>query len=113
MTEKQKDCILELQDLLLAINEIVKKHGLEDEFISCVALGFLDMETLYTDEDGNERANMSLLSTFAVSDDEELDDLLSYCVEAYRMQEEEEKKEEDPSKIDYWLNFGRRDGDIN
>lgn len=113
MTERQKDCIIELQELLIAINEVVKKHGLEDEFISAVAIGFLDMETLYTDEDGNDRANMSLLSTFSVSDEDELDDLLSYCVESYRMQVEEEKKEEDTSKINYWLNLGRRDGDIN
>jgi hypothetical protein len=56
---------------------------------------------------------MILLSTFSVSDEEELDDLLSYCVESYRMQVEEEKKEEDTSKINYWLNLGRRDGDVN
>lgn len=113
MTERQKDCILEIQELMVAINEVVKKHGLEDEFLAAIAIGFLDMESAFTDEDGDERANMSLLSSFSVSDEEELDDLLSYCVEAYRIQQEEEKKEEDPSKIDYWLNFGRRDGDIN
>lgn len=113
MTERQKDCILEIQELLVAINQVVKKYDLEDEFLSVLAIGFLDMESAYTDEDGDERANMSLLSSFAVSDEDELDDLLSYCLEAYRAQQEEEKKEEDPSKIDYWLNFGRRDGDIN
>ena len=112
MTEKQKDCILEIQELMLAINEVVKKHDLTDEFIACLAVGFIDMKTSYVDEDGDERANMSLLSTFAVSDEDELDDLLSYCVEAYKMQEIEENKE-DTSKIDYWLNFGRRDGDVN
>jgi|TARA_R100000482_G_C5127721_1_gene149783 hypothetical protein len=111
MTEKQKDCIIEIQELMIAINTIVKKHGLEDEFIACLAIGFLDLSSQYTDEYGDERANMNLLSSFAVSDEEELDDLLSYCVEAYRMQEEE--KDVDTSSIDYWINFGRRDGDIN
>ena len=115
MTERQKDCILEIQELLVAINEVVKKHELEDEFLACLAVGFLDMETLYEDEDGNERASMSLLSSFSVADEDELDDMLSYCVEAYRMQQEEEAKEEKPdtSSIDYWINLSRRDGDIN
>ena len=110
MTEKQKECILEIQEMMLAINTIVKKHELEDEFIACLAVGFLDLTSLYTDEFGDERANMNLLSSFAVSDEEELDDLLSYCVEAYKAQAEEEQ---DTSSIDYWINFGRRDGDVN
>jgi len=113
MTEKQKDCILEIQDLLLAINEVVKKHGLESEFLSCLAVGFVDIDNSYVDEDGEERANMSLLSTFSVADEDELDDMLSYCVEAYRMQVEEEEEKPSPSSIDYWINLSRRDGDIN
>ena len=108
MNERQKDCILEIQDMLLAINEIVKKHELQDEFIACLAVGFLDMDSSYVDEEGAERANMSLLSSFSVSDEEELDDLLSYCVEAYR-----EENKPDTSSIDYWLNLSRRNGDIN
>lgn len=111
MTERQKNCILEIQDILLSINEIVKKHGLESEFLSCLAVGFVDMNSAYVDEYGDERANMNLLSSFSVADEEELDDMLSYCVEAYRIQEEE--KNADTSNIDYWINFGRRDGDIN
>lgn len=111
MTERQKDCILEIQELIVAINEVVKKHDLENEFIACLAVGFLDMDSIHKDEDGEDRANMSLLSSFAVSDEDELDDMLSYCVEAYRMQVEEEKQ--DPSNIDYWINLSRRDGDIN
>ena len=112
MTEKQKEAILEIQDLILAINAVVKKYEMEDEFISCIAIGFLDMESSYVDEDGDERANMSLLSSFSVSDDEELDDLLSYCVEAYTEQVREEKKSEQ-SSIDYWINLSKRDGDVN
>ena len=112
MTEKQKEAISEIQELMLAINTVVKKYELENEFIACLAVGFIDMETSYVDEDGDERANMNLLSTFSVSDEDELDDLMSYCVEAYRSQVEEENKP-DTSSIDYWLNFGLRDGDVN
>lgn len=112
MTERQKDCILEIQDLILSINEVVKKHDLESEFISCLAVGFLNLDTAYIDEDGAERAEMSLLSSISVEDEEELDDLLSYCLEAYRIQKEEEKKP-DPSSIDYWINLSQRGGDVN
>ncbi len=111
MTEKQKDCIVEIQELVIAINTVVKKYDLTDEFLACIAIGFLNMDTAYEDEDGNERADMSLLSSFSVADEDELDDLLSYCVEAYRMEEEDAKS--DPSNIDYWINLSRRDGDVN
>jgi len=108
MTERQNECINEIKELMLAINETVKKHGLEDEFIACLAVGFLDMENTHVDEYGDDRANMSLLSSFAVQDEEELEDLLSYCVEAHKMEQEE-----DASKIDYWINFGKRGGEEN
>ena len=108
MTERQKECINEIQELMLAINETVKKHGLEDEFIACLAVGFLNLDESYIDENGDEKANMSLLSSFSVQDEEELEDLLSYCTEAHRME-----KEEDASKIDYWINFGQRGGEEN
>ena len=112
MTDKQKECIYEIQELMLSINTVVKKYGLEEEFIACLAVGFLDLSTMYTDEDGDDRANMNLLSSFAVSDESELDDLLSYCVEAYRIQEEEEKKP-DTRNIDYWINLANGDDSVN
>ena len=108
MTERQAECINEIKELILKINETVKNHGLEDEFIACLAVGFLDMENTHVDEYGDEKANMSLLSSFSVQDEEELEDLLSYCTEAHRME-----SEEDASKIDYWINFGQRDGEEN
>lgn len=111
MTERQKDCILEIQELIVSINNIVKKFELEDEFLAAIAVGFIDLETRYTDEEGDERANMSLLSSFSVEDEEELDDLLSYCVEAYRIEQEEERS--DPSSIDYWINLSRGDDSVN
>jgi hypothetical protein len=111
MTERQKDCIIEIKELIVSINNIVKKFELEDEFLAAIAVGFIDLETRYTDEEGDERANMSLLSSFSVEDEEELDDLLSYCVEAYRMEQEEEKT--NPSNIDYWINLSRGDDSVN
>lgn len=111
MTERQKDCIVEIQELIVAINNVVKKFELEDEFLSAIALGFVDLDTTYTDKEGESRANMSLLSSFSVADENELDDLLSYTVEAYRIESEEEKP--DTSSIDYWINLSKGDGGVN
>lgn len=108
MKENEKDAIHEIQELILAIAAVAKKYDIEDSFISCVAVGFLDMDSAYLDDEGQERANMNLLSSFSVTDEEELDDLLSYCVEAYR-----QENEPDPSSIDYWIDLARRNGDIN
>lgn len=110
MKEHIKDCLLEIQDLILAIKETVKKHGLENEFIGSIAVGFIDPDSA-TIEDDEPMVNMSLLSMVDVDDEEELDDLLSYVVEIYRAEVEEEKK--DTSNIDYWINLSRRDGDVN
>jgi len=108
MKENEKDAIYEIQELILAIASIAKKYDIEDSFIACVAVGFLDIDSAYLDDEGQERANMNLLSSFSVTDEEELDDLLSYCVEAYR-----QENEPDPSSIDYWIDLARRNGDIN
>ena len=112
MKEEIKDCLLEIQDLILAIKETVKKHGLEKEFIGSIAVGFIDPDTASIDDDGEPMVNMSLLSMVDVEDEDELDDLLSYVVEIYRAEVEEEKKN-NTSSIDYWINLSRRDGDIN
>ena len=108
MKENEKDAIYEIQELILAIASIAKKYDIEDSFIACVAVGFLDMDSAYLDDEGQERANINLLSSFSVTDEEELDDLLSYCVEAYR-----QENEPDPGSIDYWIDLARRNGDIN
>jgi hypothetical protein len=114
MTERQKDCILEIQELLLAINETVSKYDLKEDFIACLAVGFLDMETMFKDEDGNERANMSLLSSFSVTDEEELDDLLSYCVEAFRQDKKEDiPPEGNTADIEYWIRLANGDDSVN
>jgi hypothetical protein len=111
MTERQKECLEEIQELILSINSLVKKYDLENEFISCITVGFLDMDNAYIDEDGSHRADMSLMSSFSVTDEEELDDMLSYCVEAFRMEQEENKP--DPSSIDYWINLAKGDDNVN
>ena len=108
MKENEKDAIYEIQELIIAIASIAKKYDIEDSFIACVAVGFLDMDSSYIDEKGQERANMNLLSSFSVTDEEELDDLLSYCVEAYR-----QESEPDPGSSDYWIDLARRNGDVN
>lgn len=114
MTKKQKDCIQELQDIIMSMNSVVEKHGLENEFIACIAVGFLDLDTSYTDEDGHERADMNLLSSFSVTDEEELDDLLSYCIDSYRIDKEvTNAQEQDTSSIDYWINLSQGDNSVN
>ena len=110
MTKRQEECIKEITKVIQQINETVLKHGLENEFIACFAAGFIDIKSFYVDDDGGERANMSLLSSMAVDDENELDELLFYCSETYRMEQEEKK---DTSSIEYWINFGRKDGDVN
>jgi hypothetical protein len=112
MKEEIKDCLLEIQDLILAIKDTVKKHGLEKEFIGTIAVGFINPDSASIDEDGEPMVNMSLLSMVDVEDEDELDDLLSYVVEIYRAEVEEEKRN-NTSSIDYWINLSRRDGDVN
>ena len=40
MKDSHKDCIREIQELMLAINETVKKYELEDEVLIAMAVGF-------------------------------------------------------------------------
>lgn len=116
MDKKKQDCFIEIQDAILSIKDIVVKYGLESEFIAAIAVGFVDADSIETNEDGEDEATMSLMSFVAAEDEEELDDLLSYVVEIYAAEQEQMKKEDpanDPSKIDYWLKFGRDRGDLN
>ena len=108
MKDSHKDCIREIQDLMLAINETVKKYELEDEVLIAMAVGFLDMEekSILPDEEG-VTVKMNLLSSISVEDEEELEDLLSYVEESYRIEQED-----NPSNINYWINR-MGDGDLN
>lgn len=111
MTEKQLKCVKEIEKLMTKINEIVVNHDLQSDFISIMAVGFIDHENIEVDEDGTEMAGMSLLSSFAVTDEEELDDLLSYCVESYRA--EAKKNEPKEGTIDWWLKHFGDEGSVN
>ena len=55
-----------------------------------------------------ELVRSNTLNPRKIFNEEELDDLLSYCVEAYR-----QESEPDPGSIDYWIDLARRNGDIN
>ena len=115
MTEDQKECLLELNELLLSMNDIVDKYGLKDTFISSVAVGFIDNDSIEM-EDDEPMGRMNLLCATDVENEEELDDLLSCVVDIYRHQVKEDEKNDsknDPSTIDYWLNFGNQDDSIN
>lgn len=100
---------MEIKELLLDINTTVERHGLDTEFISCIAVGFIDVKEAWMDEDGEHRANLNLLSSFSVQDEEELDDLLSFCLESFI-----EQQKQDTSSIDYWLRLANRNngGDL-
>lgn len=104
MTEKQKECLNEIKELIIKINDTVADYGLQKDFISCLSAGFLDGEVV---ENGEVFSKMSLMTSFSVDNEEELDDMLSYTVEAYR------KEAQDSSSIDYWINLANRDDTIN
>lgn len=108
MEESHKDCIREIQDLMIQINETVKKYNLEQEVIIAMAVGFLDMKekSINPNEEG-VTVKMNLLSSISVEDEEELEDLLSYVEESYRLEQEDS-----PSNINYWINR-MGNGDLN
>lgn len=100
MKDSHRDCIEEIQELMLQINEVIKKYDLQEEVLVAMAVGFLDLEQRSTlpNEEGIT-VKMNLLSSITVDDEEELDDLLSYIIDAYRMEQENS-----PSNINYWIN---------
>lgn len=108
MKEEHKDCIQEIQELMIQINETIKKYGLEDEVLVAMAVGFLNLEdkSILPTEDGIT-VSMNLLSSVTVEDEDELDDLLSYILDAYRIEQEQS-----PSNINYWINR-MGPGDVN
>jgi len=100
MKDSHRDCIEEIQELMLQINEVIKNHDLSEEVLVAMAVGFLDLESRSSlpSEDGIT-VKMNLLSSISVDDEEELDDLLSYILDAYRLEQEQS-----PSNINYWIN---------
>lgn len=116
MNKDKKKFFNEIKDAILSIKDIVEKYGLGDEFIAAITVGIVESIPDSVDKDGEPVANMSLISYIHVDDEEELDDLLSYAVEIYSVEQEQIRKEDpanDPSKIDYWLKFGNSQGGLN
>jgi len=109
MKEGHEDCIREIQELMVAINETIEKYGLEKEVVVALAVGFLNLDeaTLSPNEE-EVTVRMNLLSSITVEDEEELDDVLSYILDAYRIEQES-----NPSNINYWINRMKNNGDIN
>ena len=89
MKEGHEDCIREIQELMVAINETIEKYGLEKEVVVALAVGFLNLDeaTLSPNEE-EVTVSMNLLSSITVEDEEELDDVLSYILDAYRIEQE-------------------------
>jgi hypothetical protein len=110
MTEEQKECMKEIEELMLAMKAVVKKYDLENQFISVMAAGFLDLDSSYVDEDGSHRADMSLLTSFSVTNEDELEDMLSYCMDMYSMDIEEEPEQ---GTIEWWMKHFGNQGDLN
>ena len=109
MKEDHEDCIREIQELMVAINETIAKYGLEKEVVVALAVGFLNLDEATVSPNEEEiSVRMNLLSSITVEDEEELDDVLSYILDAYRIEQES-----NPSNINYWINRMKNNGDIN
>lgn len=109
MKEDHEDCIREIQELMVAINETIEKYGLEKEVVVALAVGFLNLDEATVSPNEEEiTVRMNLLSSITVEDEEELDDVLSYILDAYRIEQES-----NPSNINYWINRMKNNGDIN
>ena len=66
MKDSHKDCIREIQDLMLAINETDERYELKDEVLIDMAEGFLDMDKkcILPDEEG-VKVSMNRLSSIS------------------------------------------------
>ena len=100
MKEDHRECIEEVQELMLAINETIKKYDLSEEVIVALSVAFLDFDNKSVTPDNEEvTVRMNLLSSITVDDEEELEDILSYMLDSYR-----KEQDNNPSNINYWIN---------
>jgi|TARA_R110002153_G_scaffold57600_2_gene158289 hypothetical protein len=108
MKEDHRECIEEVQELMLAINETIKKYDLSEEVIVALSVAFLDFDNKSVTPDNEEvTVRMNLLSSITVDDEEELEDILSYMLDSYR-----KEQDNNPSNINYWINR-MNNGDLN
>jgi hypothetical protein len=93
---------------MLAINETIKKYDLSEEVIVALSVAFLDFDNKSVTPDNEEvTVRMNLLSSITVDDEEELEDILSYMLDSYR-----KEQDNNPSNINYWINR-MNNGDLN
>ena len=108
MKEDHRECIEEVQELMLAINETIKKYDLSEEVIVALSVAFLDFDNKSVTPDNEEvTVRMNLLSSITGDDEEELEDILSYMLDSYR-----KEQDNNPSNINYWINR-MNNGDLN
>lgn len=75
------DFVHEVKERLDGIKAIVKKYGYEDVF----AMAFIG--GIYNYPEDSDELRFSAMTDFIVQDEEELDEVLSSCLEIYRMTE--------------------------
>ncbi len=108
MKEEHRECIEEVQELMLAINDTIKKYDLQQDVIVALSVAFLDLDNTSTTPDNEEvTVSMNLLSSITVDDEDELEDIFSYMLDSYR-----KEQDNNPSNINYWINR-MNNGDLN
>jgi len=108
MKEEHRECIEEVQELMLAINDTIKKYDLQQDVIVALSVAFLDLDNKSTTPDNEEvTVSMNLLSSITVDDEDELEDIFSYMLDSYR-----KEQDNNPSNINYWINR-MNNGDLN
>lgn len=108
MKEEHRDCIEEVQELMLAINDTIKKYDLQQEVIVALSVAFLDLDNKsITPDDKEITVRMNLLSSITVDDEDELEDIFSYMLDSYR-----KEQDNNPGNINYWINR-MGNGDLN
>lgn len=100
MQEEYFEFFSELREKIEGIKAIVKKHGMEDIF----AMSFIGGIYAYGEDDS---LKFQAVSDYVVEDEEELDEILSACLEIYRMTDgmtadEEASLPKDIKNTDEW-----------
>ena len=102
MKERHKDLAAIIAKYMEAINQAIEESGLESECIFALAVGFLDMDSIYM-EDNETKANLSLVSSISVTDETELDNFLDYIYYIHL-------QEDNPKFINYWIDRAGQNG---
>lgn len=100
MQDEYLDFFHEMREKIEGMKALVKKHGMEDVF----AMAFIGGVYTYNEEGS---LKFQAVSDYVVEDEEELDEMLSACLEIYRMTDgmtadEEAKLPRDIKNTDEW-----------